>query len=128
MAASTSNVSAAQSETNANLGAAASGFMKANSSIPIVGIVMAAAAIAAMIAMMASLPKFAAGGIAYGPTVGLFGEYAGASNNPEVVAPLDRLRSLIGETDGDGGRLVARVTGEQLEFVMERRKRRKNRM
>ena len=24
------------------------------------------------------------------------GEYAGASNNPEVIAPLDKLKSLLG--------------------------------
>lgn len=44
----------------------------------------------------AKIPKFAEGGIAYGPTVGLFAEYQNASTNPEVIAPLDRLKSLIG--------------------------------
>lgn len=42
--------------------------------------------------------KFATGGIISGPTLGLMGEYAGASNNPEVVAPLDRLNDLIGDS------------------------------
>ena len=37
----------------------------------------------------------AKGGIAYGPTNALIGEYAGASSNPEVVAPLSKLRELI---------------------------------
>jgi len=44
--------------------------------------------------------KFANGGIVSGPTMGLMGEYPGASSNPEVVAPLDKLKDLIG---GDGG-------------------------
>ena len=39
---------------------------------------------------------FANGGIISGPTLGLMGEYPGASHNPEVVAPLDKLKSLIG--------------------------------
>ena len=47
------------------------------------------------IATVKNVSKYAEGGIAYGPTLGLFGEYAGASNNPEVVAPLDKLRSMI---------------------------------
>lgn len=62
---------------------------------PIVGWIAAGAAIAAVIASFAQLPKFAEGGIAYGPTLGLFGEYSGASNNPEVVAPLNKLKELI---------------------------------
>jgi hypothetical protein len=39
---------------------------------------------------------FADGGVVYGPTNALIGEYQGARNNPEVVAPLDKLKSLIG--------------------------------
>lgn len=38
---------------------------------------------------------FANGGIVYGPTNALIGEYAGARSNPEVVAPLNKLRDLI---------------------------------
>ncbi len=40
---------------------------------------------------------FADGGIVFGPTNALIGEYIGARNNPEVVAPLDRLKDLIGD-------------------------------
>lgn len=42
-----------------------------------------------------ALPRFANGGIISGPTVGLMGEYANARSNPEVVAPLDKLKGLI---------------------------------
>jgi hypothetical protein len=38
---------------------------------------------------------FASGGIVFGPTNALIGEYAGARRNPEIVAPLDRLTDLI---------------------------------
>ena len=44
--------------------------------------------------------KFANGGIVSGPTMGLMGEYPGAKSNPEVIAPLDKLKSMIG---GQGG-------------------------
>lgn len=58
------------------------------------------AQLAAMISSVKNLNTFAEGGIAYGPTVGLFGEYAGAKHNPEVVAPLDRLRQLMPQAGG----------------------------
>jgi len=38
---------------------------------------------------------FAAGGIVSGPTNALVGEYAGAQNNPEVIAPLSDLQNMI---------------------------------
>jgi uncharacterized protein YukE len=49
---------------------------------------------------------FANGGIVSGPTMGLVGEYPGAANNPEVIAPLDKLKSMIG--GGGGGTFVLR--------------------
>lgn len=41
------------------------------------------------------ITAFANGGIVSGPTNALIGEYSGARNNPEVVAPLNKLRSLL---------------------------------
>jgi hypothetical protein len=61
--------------------------------------------------------KFANGGIISGPTMGLMGEYPGASSNPEVVAPLDKLKSLIG---GGGGTLEARISGNDLLILMNK--------
>lgn len=82
--------------TTAKVAEAGAKTMAAHASIPWVGIAIAGGMIAAMTGIMLSLPKFADGGIAYGPTLGIFGEYAGAAHNPEVVAPLDKLRALIG--------------------------------
>lgn len=42
---------------------------------------------------------FANGGIISGPTLGLIGEYAGAKSDPEVVAPLSKLKGLLGLDD-----------------------------
>ena len=50
---------------------------------------------------------FANGGIVSGPTMGLMGEYPGAKSNPEVVAPLDKLKDMMG---GNGGQFVLRGT------------------
>lgn len=107
-------------ETTAHVANAAAKTMSAHASIPWVGIAIGAAMVGTLIAVMASLPKFADGGIAYGPTLGIFGEYAGASHNPEVVAPLDRLRALLGESDGAGGKVEFKVKGRRLVGVLER--------
>lgn len=40
---------------------------------------------------------FASGGIVSGPTFALVGEYSGAKNNPEVIAPLDKLKGILTE-------------------------------
>ena len=59
---------------------------------------------------------FANGGIVSGPTMGLVGEYPGAQNNPEVIAPLDKLKDLLG---GEGsGQFVLR--GQDLVLAMQR--------
>jgi hypothetical protein len=61
--------------------------------------------------------KFANGGIISGPTMGLMGEYPGAQNNPEVVAPLDKLKSLIG-SGGGNGQFILR--GQDLVLALQR--------
>ena len=67
--------------------------------------------------------KFANGGIISGPTMGLMGEYPGAKSNPEVVAPLDKLKDLIG---GGGGSLEARISGNDLLILMNKAQRNNN--
>ena len=94
--------------------------MAENAAMGPFGWISGVAAIAGVIAAMATLPKFADGGIAYGPTVGLFGEYAGASNNPEVVAPLDKLRSLIEPRGEMAGRVEFEIDGRRLKGVLNK--------
>jgi hypothetical protein len=67
--------------------------------------------------------KFANGGIISGPTMGLMGEYPGARSNPEVVAPLDKLKGLMG---GGGGTLEARISGNDLLILMNKAQRNNN--
>ena len=97
MAASAALAATKNVETTSNVAAAASGALAAHSGIPFVGIALGLAAVAAIIAAMASLPKFAKGGIVSGPTLAMVGEYAGASGNPEVIAPLDKLRGMLAQ-------------------------------
>lgn len=95
------------------------------------GLVVGVLAIAAGVALKASLNKkkdsgvqaFANGGVISGPTMGLMGEYPGAKSNPEVVAPLDKLKSLIG---GGGGTLEARISGNDLLILMNKAQRNNN--
>jgi hypothetical protein len=72
-----------------------------------------------MKSVFANIMEFADGGIISGPTVGLMGEYSGARTNPEVVAPLDKLRSMIG---GAGGNVVVtgRLDGRDILLSSER--------
>jgi hypothetical protein len=59
---------------------------------------------------------FADGGIVSGPTMGLIGEYPGAKSNPEVVAPLDKLKDMLG--GNGGGQFVLR--GNDLVLALNR--------
>lgn len=107
-------------EVTANTAQAGSGAAAATSSIPIVGPILAVAAVASVLAALASLPKFANGGLAYGPTMGIFGEYSGARNNPEVVAPLNKLRQLIQPSGGMGGIVEFKIDGRMLRGVLNK--------
>ena len=73
---------------------------------------------------------FAKGGIVSSPTNALIGEYPGARRNPEVVAPLDKLKSLIGDSGSGGGmfsgQLETRVSGNDLVILMNRASKNRN--
>ena len=77
--------------------------------------VAAGTALKAKISDNAATP-FANGGIVSGPTMGLVGEYPGAQSNPEVIAPLDKLKDMIG--GGGGGTFVLR--GQDLLLSVNR--------
>ncbi|MBO4524998.1 MAG: hypothetical protein J5692_00190 [Bacteroidales bacterium] len=102
---------------------AGAGAMSSVASIPYVGPILAVAALASIVAAAATLPKFAEGGLAYGPTLGLFGEYANARTNPEVVAPLSRLKELIGNDGSGKTRIVGRISGRDILLIEERTRR-----
>jgi hypothetical protein len=83
---------------------------------------------AAQVGLIAStpIPAFADGGIISGPTVGLMGEYAGAKNNPEVVAPLNKLKDMM----GDGTRNITvegRISGNDILLISQKAQFERNR-
>lgn len=102
---------------------AAAKYMAAHAAIPFAGYGIAAGFVAAMIATVtaAGVPMLANGGLATGPTLAMVGEYAGASGNPEVIAPLDKLRSLLPEPGEGVGDLEFRIKGDDLVAVYNRR-------
>jgi len=100
---------------------AAAAYFAAHAYIPFAGFGIASGFVTAATTMVQAIGvmPFANGGIVSGPTVGLIGEYAGASNNPEVVAPLDKLRGMLnpaGEPVIIGGTL--RASGREIICVL----------
>lgn len=83
--------------------------------------VAAVAAGTALISLANKPVKLATGGLAYGPTLAVVGDNPGASSDPEVVAPLSKLRNYIG---GQRLELVGDVTfelsGDKLRATLNR--------
>jgi hypothetical protein len=67
-----------------------------------------------------NVTAFADGGIVSGPTLGLMGEYPGASSNPEVIAPLDKLKGMLKSNDSNGFVASTSIQGRDLAIVLER--------
>ncbi len=123
VAASTATAGVLGTETAQWSALAAAKTFAAHASIPFVGFAIASGFVGAMegIIATAAIPKFAEGGIAYGPTLGIFGEYAGAASNPEVVAPLDRLKELIGTPSAAlQGKVDFRIKGRYLRGTLQK--------
>jgi len=97
-------------------------YMAAHAYIPFAGFGIGAGFSAAAVAMVQAigLMPFAEGGVVSGPTMALIGEYAGATNNPEVVAPLDKLRDMIEPQGEIFGKVRFELEGRKLVGVIER--------
>ena len=74
--------------------------------------------------------KFANGGIVSSPTLGLMGEYPGARSNPEVIAPLDKLKNMIGERGGSNVQVAGEfvLKGQDLVVALQRANNNRNRI
>ena len=88
------------------------------------------AALAAVSAAFAKIPKFAKGGIVSSPTLAMVGEYGGASQNPEVIAPLDKLKSMIGDRQSQSVNVSGEFSlrGQDLVVALQRANRNRDRI
>jgi hypothetical protein len=66
-----------------------------------------------------SAPALAQGGLATGPTMALVGDNRNARVDPEVIAPLSKLKSMMGDM-GMGGVLETRISGNDLIILLNR--------
>lgn len=73
-------------------------------------------------------PKLAMGGLAYAPTLATVGDNPNARIDPEVIAPLSKLRSILGDTGGGNFVAEARISGNDLLLLVERAQLRQNRV
>jgi hypothetical protein len=86
-----------------------------------IALVAGSAAISGMLKKGPQPTAFAEGGIVSGPTLGLVGEYPNARNNPEVIAPLDKLKGMLKTGDNSSGFVASTtIAGRDLAIVLER--------
>jgi hypothetical protein len=86
---------------------------------PIVIPALIAGGIGLVQSLFADIPAFAQGGIVSGPTVGLMGEYPGARTNPEVIAPLDKLQSMM-QANTQSVVVSGRISGNDIRLSNDR--------
>jgi len=112
------------------IAAAVSNAMEGMAAFPgsafVIPIIAGAAAGIARTAFNSLIPEFAAGGLVTGPTTALIGEGSGTSMaNPEVVAPLDKLKQYMG--GGSNVTVTGRLVGNDIYLSNERTKFNRNR-
>ena len=74
-----------------------------------------------------SAPALAQGGLATGPTMAMVGDNRNARVDPEVIAPLSKLKSMMGDM-GIGGTLETRISGNDLIILLNRSQKGLNRV
>lgn len=101
---------------------AAAEYMAAHAYIPFAGFGIAMGFTSSMLAAVtaAGIPMLAEGGIASGPTLAMVGEYAGASGNPEVIAPLNKLRAMLEPRDSGVGQVEFKIEGRTLVGILQK--------
>jgi TP901 family phage tail tape measure protein len=119
----------AQSISQAIAGATASGVATGPAAI-FTTPAFIATAVGGVMSAFAAIPKFADGGIVSGTTLGIMGEYTGAKQNPEVIAPLNKLEAMIGGKQTQqvnvGGEF--RIQGQDLVVALQRADRNRGRL
>jgi TP901 family phage tail tape measure protein len=71
--------------------------------------------------------KLAKGGLAYGETLAVVGDNPNARMDPEVIAPLSKLQSMIGQSGGGAVEVYGRLSGQDILLSTERADRTRSR-
>tara|TARA_R100001443_G_scaffold77834_1_gene85045 strand:- start:1289 stop:3235 length:1947 start_codon:yes stop_codon:yes gene_type:complete len=84
----------------------------------------AIAGLSALEALLVNVPALKTGGLAYGPTLAMVGDNAGASVDPEVIAPLSKLEKIMGNKSIQ---VYGRISGDDIVISNDRASRDRNR-
>jgi len=95
---------------------------------PAVAIAGGIALVALSSLVKSKMPALAEGGLATGPTMALVGDNRNARVDPEVIAPLSKLKSMLGDMGGGGGVLETRISGNDLIILLNRSQKTLNRV
>jgi hypothetical protein len=76
---------------------------------------------------LSGFPKFAEGGMVFGPTLAMVGDNRNASVDPEVIAPLSKLKAMMGGTGSQNITVTGRLRGADLLISNERAGRQRSR-
>jgi tape measure domain-containing protein len=71
------------------------------------------------------IPQFAQGGMVFGPTTAIVGDNMNARIDPEVIAPLSKLKDMLG---GNQVQVVGRISGQDIWLANDRATRERNRI
>ena len=83
-----------------------------------------AAAVGSVKAAFGGVPALAAGGLAFGETMSIVGDNRNAAIDPEVIAPLSKLKDYIG---GGNTNVYGRISGDDILISNARASRDRNR-
>jgi len=86
-----------------------------------------ATAVGGVLAAFASIPKFAQGGLAYGPMLAMVGDNPNAKADPEIIAPLSKLRGMMGFSETGLVQDRIEIDGEKMYVLFKRVERNKYR-
>ncbi len=84
----------------------------------------ALAGLSALEALLANIPALAGGGLAYGPSLAMVGDNRNASIDPEVIAPLSKLKDMMGASTVQ---VYGRISGDDIVISNSRASRDRNR-
>lgn len=105
----------------------------ARSGHPLAGLIVSGIVVGGVTALFGRLqqevqkaPKFAKGALVHGPTMAMVGDNPGASVDPEVIAPLSRLKKMMGGTTPQID-VAGVIRGEDLYLINKRASMRANR-